>query len=97
MRLPISLCPHTLPRPQVSGQTTDRLVHECEEDEAGGCGGAGGAAGGEEDGLGLGITGGWQAGRDSRMGLVRDCGSAWLVAHALRTFTYGLWACSALT
>ncbi|PNW88250.1 hypothetical protein CHLRE_01g021200v5 [Chlamydomonas reinhardtii] len=43
----------------VSGQTTDRLVHECEEDEAGGCGGAGGAAGGEEDGLGLGITAGF--------------------------------------
>ncbi|KAG2452811.1 hypothetical protein HYH02_002158 [Chlamydomonas schloesseri] len=44
----------------VSGQTTDRLVHECEEDEADGgrCGGGAGG-GGEEDGLGLGITAGF--------------------------------------
>ncbi|KAG2444520.1 hypothetical protein HXX76_001267 [Chlamydomonas incerta] len=43
----------------VSGQTTDRLVHECEEDdgEGGRCGAGGG--GGEEDGAGLGITAGF--------------------------------------
>ncbi|GLC34981.1 protein ubiquitination [Pleodorina starrii] len=44
----------------VSGQTTDRLVHECEEDEADGgrCGGGfGGGGAGEEEG-GLGVFGG---------------------------------------
>ncbi|GFR50847.1 hypothetical protein Agub_g13120 [Astrephomene gubernaculifera] len=43
----------------VSGQTTDRLVHECEEDEeGGGGGGGGGCGGGGEEEAGLGVFGG---------------------------------------